>query len=102
MRRVWVCPERCPDVRFLFGLGKQRGRTDFCDFGAEFAALTPIREAGQREAGSVKFAKNAGNSGFSRKFTDTALTMLAKMCRNMDFGGRCSVLRLVMRMCDAP
>lgn len=52
-----------------------------------FAALTPIREAGQREAGSVKSAKNAGNSGFSRKFTDTVLTMLAKMCRNMDFGG---------------
>ena len=86
----------------MFGLEKQRGRTDFCDFGAEFAALTPIREAGQREAGSVKSAKNAGDSGFSRKFTDTVLTMLAKMCRNMDFGGRCSVLRLVMRMCDAP
>lgn len=52
---------------------------------------------------SVKSAKNAGNSGFSRKFTDTVLTMLAKMCRNMDFGGgRCSVLSLVMRMCDAP
>ena len=86
----------------MFGLGKQRGRTDFCDFGAEFAALTPIREAGQREAGSVKSAKNAGNSGFSRKFTDTVLTALAKICRNMDFGGRCSVLRFVMRMCDAP
>lgn len=86
----------------MFGLGKQRGRTDFCDFGAEFAALTPIREAGQRETGSVKSAKNAGNSGFSRKFTDAVLTMLAKMCRNMDFGGRCSVLRFVMRMCDAP
>ena len=86
----------------MFGLGKQRGRTDFCDFGAEFAALTPIREAGQREAGSVKSAKNAGDSGFSRKFTDTVLTMLAKMCRNMDFGGRCLVLRLVMGMCDAP
>lgn len=84
-RRAWVCPERSPDVRFLFGLGKQRGRTDFCDFGAEFAALTPIREAGQREAGSVKSAKNAGNLGFSRKFTDTVLTMLTKMCRNMDF-----------------
>ena len=50
----------------------------------------------------MKSAKNAGNSGFSRKFTDTVLTMLAKICRNMDFGGRCSVLRLVMRMCDAP
>ena len=50
----------------------------------------------------MKFAKNAGNSGFSRKFTDTVLTMLDKMCRNMDFDGRCSVLRLVMRMRDAP
>lgn len=50
----------------------------------------------------MKSAKNAGNSGFSRKFTDTVLTMLAKMCRNMDFGGRCSGLRLVMRICDAP
>ena len=49
----------------------------------------------------MKSAKNAGNSGFSHKFIDTVLTMLAKMCRNMDFGGRCSVLRLVMRMCDA-
>lgn len=78
------------------------GENGFCDFGAEFATLTPIREAGQREAGSVKFAKNAGNSRFSRKFTDTVLTMLAKMCRNMDFGGRCSVLRLAMRMCDVP
>lgn len=86
----------------MFGLGEQRGRTDFCDFGAEFVALTPIREAGQRETGSVKSAKNVGNSGFSRKFTDTVLTMLAKMCCSMDFGGRCSVLRLVMRMCDAP
>lgn len=87
---------------FCSGWGNSGGRTDFCDFGAEFAALTPIREAGQREAGSVKSTENAGNSGFSRKFTDTVLTMLAKMCRNMDFGGRCSVLRLVMRMCDAP
>lgn len=97
-----MCPERCPDVRFLFGLGEQRGRTDFAIFGAEFTTLTPIREAGQREAGSVKSAKNAGNSGFSRKFTDTVLTMLAKICRNMDFGGRCSVLSLVIRMCDTP
>ena len=87
---------------FCSGWGNSGGERIFCDFGAEFAALTPIREAGQREAGSVKSAKNAGNSGFSRKFTDTVLTMLAKMCRNMDFGGRCSVLRLVMRMCDAP
>lgn len=78
------------------------GENGFCDFGAEFAVLTLIREAGQRETGSVKSAKNAGNSGFSRKFTDTVLTMLAKMCRNKDFGGRCSVLRLVMRMRDAP
>ena len=78
------------------------GENGFCDFGAEFAALTPIREAGQRETGSVKSAKNAGNSRFSRKFTDTVLTTLAKMCRDMDFGGRCSVLRFVMRMCDAP
>lgn len=86
----------------MFGLGEYRGRTDFAILGAEFATLTPIREAGQREAGSVKSAKNVGNSGFSRKFTDTVLTMLAKMCRNMDFGGRCSVLSLVMCMCDAP
>ena len=86
----------------MFGLGKQWGRTDFCDFGAEFVVLTLVREAGQRETGSVKTAKNAGNSGFSRKFTVTVLTMLAKMCRNMDFGGRCSVIRLVMRMRDAP
>lgn len=61
------------------------GENGFCDFGAEFATLTLIREVGQREAGSVKFAKNAENSGFPRKFTDTVLTMLAKMCRNMDF-----------------
>ena len=40
------------------------GENGFCDFGAEFATLTPIREAGQREAGSVKSAKNVGNSGF--------------------------------------
>ncbi len=33
------------------------GENGFCDFGAEFATLTLIREAGQREAGSVKFAK---------------------------------------------
>ena len=91
-----------PRCSVFVRVGETAGENGFCDFGAEFAVLTPIREAGQREAGSVKSAKNAGNSGFSRKFTDTALTMLAKMCRSMDFGGRCSVLRLVMRMCGAP
>ncbi len=63
MRRVWVCPERCPDVRFLFGLGKQRGRTDFCDFGAEFAASTPIREAGQRETGKREICEKCRKFG---------------------------------------